>query len=177
MRLSTKQCIIRDWRRSDEASLLREANNHAVWRNVKDVFPHPYTAEDADRWFTLLENMDEATHWAIEIDGEAVGGIGVTLRQDVYAHSAEIGYWLGETYWGRGIATEAMRAVVPYAMKRYDLLRLEAPVFAWNPASARVLEKCGFAREGVLRSGARKEDELVDIWLYAFVNTAGEHAV
>ena len=155
-------------------ALVRFANNRNVWRNLTHRFPHPYTEVDADWWFSFLAKMPEPTSWAIEVDGLAVGGVGVTLGDGIYAKSAEFGYWLGEPYWGRGIMTEAAKAASSYAMRRFGLIRLEAPVFEWNPASMRVLEKCGFVREGVLRASAVKDGQTIDRVLYALIDrTAG----
>ena len=137
MRLPLGVCDVRSWRPADAASIVEHANNRKVWRNLTDRFPHPYGPEDAERWFCMLEGMREPTHWAIEVEGHAVGGVGVILREDVYAKSGAFGYWLGEAYWGRGIATRVVKAVAPYAMSRFGLVRLESPVFAWNPASMR----------------------------------------
>lgn len=154
MRIECGKSVIREWARSDKAALVRFADNRNIWRNLTHAFPHPHTGADADRWFSFLAQMQEPTSWAIEVDGAAVGSIGVTLREGIYLKSAEFGYWLGEPYWGRGIMTGAAKAVARYAMRRFGLIRLEAPVFEWNPASMRVLEKCGFVREGVLRASA-----------------------
>jgi len=162
--------LVRDWARSDKASLVRNANNRKVWRNLMHRFPHPYSAADADGWFALLEAMAEPTHWAIDVDGAAVGGIGCMLGEGVYKRSAQFGYWLGEAYWRRGIMTAAVKAVVPYAMERFRLVRLESPVFEWNRASMRVLEKCGFRREALLKASVFKDGELIDSVLYAFVD-------
>jgi RimJ/RimL family protein N-acetyltransferase len=158
---------VRDWARADKACLLRFGNNRRVWRNLLDRFPHPYTDEHAEAWFAFLEAMPEPTHWAIDVDGEAIGGIGVDLGTGMFARTAEFGYWIGEPYWGRGIATAAVSAVAPYALRHFHLARLQSPVFDWNPASMRVLEKCGFQREGVLRRSIVKDGELVDQVLYA----------
>ena len=106
----------------------------------------------------------------IKVDGVAVGGIGVAPDEGVFAKSAEFGYWLAEPYWRRGIMTEAVRALVPLAMARFGLCRLESAVFAWNPASMRVLEKCGFARAGISRSSVFKDGELIDRVVYALVD-------
>lgn len=113
--------------------------------------------------------MPEPTHWAIEVNGIAAGGIGVELGEGIFVKSGQLGYWLGEQYWGRGLMSEAVESVSEYALSHFGLARLEAPVFAWNPASMRVLEKAGFAREGVLRSSALKEGQLIDQVLYALV--------
>lgn len=169
MRIETGKCVVRDWARSDKQSLLRYANNRNVWRNLTHRFPHPYTAEDAERWFASLESMSEATHWAIELEGHAVGGVGIMLREGVHAKSAGFGYWLGEPYWGRGIMTQVVRTVVPLVVSRFGLVRLESPVFAWNPASMRVLEKSGFVREGVARASVFKDGAIIDQVIYAFI--------
>jgi RimJ/RimL family protein N-acetyltransferase len=169
MQLNCGPCIVREWTPADRESLLRFANNRNVWRNLTHRFPHPYTEEDADSWFFLLAQMPEPTHWAIEVDASAVGGIGVILGEGVNAKSGHLGYWLGEPYWGRGIMTAAVRATSEYIMSRFDLLRLEAPVFEWNAASMRVLEKSGFVREGVLRRSVFKDGQVIDQVLYARV--------
>jgi ribosomal-protein-alanine N-acetyltransferase len=170
MRFEGEKSVIREWTRRDKAALVRFANNRNIWRNLAHVFPHPYTDADADWWFSFLAQMLEPTAWAIEVDGLAVGAIGVTLREGIYVKSAEFGYWLGEPYWGRGIMTDAVTVASSYAMRRFGLIRLEAPVFEWNPASMRVLEKCGFVREGVLRASAVKDGQVIDRVLYALID-------
>ena len=170
MRLECAKCVVRDWSPVDREALVRAADSRAIWRNLTHMFPHPYTPVDADAWFAYVAQMDEPTHWAIEIDGSAVGGIGLNIGEGVFARSAELGYWLAESYWGRGIMSEAARAVVPYAMARFDLCRLEAGVFAWNPASMRVLEHCGFVSEGISRASVVKDGEVIDRAIYALVN-------
>jgi RimJ/RimL family protein N-acetyltransferase len=167
MRLTTASCVIRDWELTDKASLVRHADNRAVWRNLRDRFPHPYTGADADYWLTRCATMSPSTHWAIEVEGEAVGSIGFDLGEDVHARSGEFGYWLGERYWGRGIMSTAVAAVVPHVLEQGPISRLHASVFEWNPASMRVLEKCGFEREGVLRKSVFKDGCLIDAVLYA----------
>lgn len=167
LRLECGVCAVRDWEWADKTSLVRHANNRNIWRNLLDRFPHPYTEADAESWFTLLERMSPRIHWALEINGEAVGGIGVDPGQGTNAKAAHFGYWLGESYWGRGIMSAAVRATVEYVFSSTDLVRLEAPVFEWNPASMRVLQKCGFVREGVLRKSVSKDGELIDTVLYA----------
>jgi RimJ/RimL family protein N-acetyltransferase len=172
MRLECPQCVIRDWSPSDRDALVRAADNRAIWRNLTHMFPYPYTAADADGWFARLAAMDKPTSWAIEVEGTAVGGIGVEPGEGVFRRSADFGYWLAEPFWGRGIMTEAARAVTSYAMPRFALCRLESAVFAWNPASMRVLEKCGFEREGVSRASVFKDGELIDRVVYALVDRA-----
>lgn len=169
MKLQCGKCIVRDWHVSDRDSLLANANNRNVWRSLGERFPHPYTPADADRWFSFLAESSNAMHWAIEVDGCAVGGIGVDPGEAEYGKSGRFGYWLGEPYWGRGIMTAAVRTTSDFALSGSGLVRLEAPVFAWNGASMRVLEKCGFVREGVLRRSIFKDGEIVDAVLYAKV--------
>ena len=171
MRLDCGKCLVRSWLDSDRESLVRFANNRNVWRNLKDRFPHPYTEAAADAWLAHHRTSPERTGWAIEVDSQAVGGIGVIPREDVYAKSAHIGYWLGEPYWGRGIMTNAVRAIADYALTKLGFERLDAAVYEWNPASMRVLEKCGFTRECTLRRSVFKDGQLIDSILYA--RTAG----
>ncbi|MEO8064097.1 MAG: GNAT family N-acetyltransferase [Pseudomonadota bacterium] len=166
-RLDCGTCIVRSWSPDDRPSLLRFANNRNVWRNLTHRFPHPYTDADADSWFSKLAVNAGRTHWAIEVDGLAVGGIGTDPGEGVYAKSARFGYWLGEPYWGRGIMTAAVHGTVEHIFGHFDLVRLEAPVFEWNPPSMRVLEKCGFIREGVLRKSIEKDGQTIDAVLYA----------
>ena len=173
MRLERTNCVVRDWARSDKAALIRFANNRKVWRNLSHMFPHPYTETDAEWWFSFLERMPEPTHWAIEVAGHAVGGIGIILGEGIYAKSARFGYWLGEDYWGCGIMTEAVKVVAPYAMSHFGIVRLDSPVFAWNAASMRVLEKCGFVKEGVSFASAFKDGEVIDQILYGLVERRG----
>jgi RimJ/RimL family protein N-acetyltransferase len=169
MRLDCGSSIVRPWRDEDRATLVHFANNRNVWRNLKDRFPHPYTERDAAAWLELARSNPRKTGWAIEVDGQAVGGVGLEPMQDVHARSAHIGYWLGEPYWGRGIMTGIVRAVTEHAFRELGFLRLEAPVYAWNPASMRVLEKCGYVREGVMRKSVFKDGEVIDSMLYAKV--------
>ena len=169
MRLTCGACVIRDWSPADKPSLVRLANNRKVWRNLTHRFPHPYTDADADAWLTPMARKNPKTSWAIEVEGLAVGGIGMEPGEGVYAKSARFGYWLGEPYWGRGIMTAAVGATVDYIFDHFDFVRLEAPVFEWNPPSMRVLEKCGFVREGVLRKSVEKDGQIIDVALYARV--------
>jgi RimJ/RimL family protein N-acetyltransferase len=166
--------VVREWSPSDKDALVRFANNRNVWRNLTDKFPHPYTAADADWWLTFVAQMAEPTHWAVEVDCLCVGGIGFTRGDGIFVKSGRFGYWLGEPYWGRGIMSVAVKSVSCHVMSNFGLARLEAPVFAWNPTSMRILEKSGFVREGVLRASAFKDGRLIDSVLYALVDeTAG----
>ena len=170
MRLELANCVVREWNRDDKASLVRMANNRNVWRNLTDRFPHPYTESDADDWLSLVSQPSEPTHWAIEVDREACGSIGIIAGEGMHVRTALFGYWLGESLWGRGIMTTAAKSVSRYALDHFKLHRLEAPVFAWNPASMRVLEKAGFTREGILRRNAIKDGQVIDSVLYALTD-------
>lgn len=129
MRLTTPVCTVRDWQQSDKAALLPLANNRNVWRNLTHLFPHPYTDANADQWFARLASMSPVTHWVIEADGQLVGGIGLILGEGVHSRSAQLGYRLGEPFWGRGIATAAVQAMTAHALPTYSLCRIEAAVF------------------------------------------------
>ncbi|TAK06363.1 MAG: N-acetyltransferase [Candidatus Manganitrophaceae bacterium] len=159
--------MLREWLPGDEASLALHANNRNIWINLRDRFPHPYTRADARRWIRLASVITPQTQFAMVVDGAAVGGIGFDIRRDVFRRSAEIGYWLGEPFWGRGITTEAVRAVTEYAFKNFDLCRIEAGVFEWNLASMRVLEKAGFECEARLKKSVTKDGITVDQLIYA----------
>jgi RimJ/RimL family protein N-acetyltransferase len=167
--LTRPTCIVRDWRVEDASSLSQHANNKKIWAMVRDRFPSPYTIEDAEHWVRHCTRALPATDFAIEVDGEAAGGIGVVLRDDVERVSAELGFWLGERVWGRGVMTDAVSAFVPWALDRFSLQRIYAHVFETNQGSARVLEKSGFAREGRLRRAVIKEGRVLDEWLFARV--------
>jgi len=173
MRLECPQCVVRDWSPGDKDALVRVANNRAIWRNMTDMFPHPYGEVEADAWFAFLARMSEPTHWAIEVEGRLAGGIGVEIGEGVFSKSANFGYWLGEPFWGRGIMTAAAQMVAPWVMRQFDLRRLEADVFVWNPASMRVLEHCGFVREGISVASVYKDGEVIDRVIYASVARAG----
>jgi len=168
-RLDVDGLVLRGWQDDDRGALLRHANSRRVWRNLKDRFPHPYTETDAEAWLALARAQPDRNNWAIELDGAAVGGIGLEPLTDVYARGAHLGYWLGEACWGRGIMTKVVSRVSRHAFEALGFLRLEAPVFAWNPGSMRVLEKCGYQREGVMRRSVFKDGELIDSVLYAKV--------
>ena len=166
-RLECDGFLLRGWQDDDRDSLVAQANNRAVWRNLRERFPHPYTERDAEGWLALARAQPDRLNWAIEVEGAAVGCVGLEPLADVGAQTTHIGYWLGEAFWGRGIMTAAVRAISDHAFSPLGFARIETPVFAWNPASMRVLEKCGYVREGVLRRSVFKDGELIDSVLYA----------
>ncbi len=169
MHIQLKQVVIRDFNLTDVESLALNANDKDISLNLRDAFPYPYTATDAQEWIALVTSMHPSTNFALDVDGKAVGGIGLKMQDDVHRRSAEIGYWLGREYWGRGIATEALKALTEHAFANFDLCRIYAMVFAWNPASSKVLEKAGYVLEGRLRKAIQKEGKMTDALLYASV--------
>jgi [ribosomal protein S5]-alanine N-acetyltransferase len=167
--MQLKTCLLREWCRGDEPSLVRHANNRHIWANLRDSFPFPYTIADAKSWIRLASTQALNQVFAIDVGGFAVGAIGLRPGDDISRLSAEIGYWLGEEHWNRGIATEAVKAVTEYGFQTLGMARIHASVFASNAASMKVLEKAGYAREGVLKSSAFKDRQLIDQVLFARV--------
>lgn len=169
MELALERSTIRSWRAADVPALVRYANNRKIWLNLRDRFPHPYTKADGQSFVRQARRMDPETFFAVAVDGVAVGAIGYVLQHDVERVSAEVGYWLAEDFWGRGIATEALRALTAHAIAAHGLTRLFAVPFASNTASCRVLEKAGYVREATLRRSAVKDGVVIDQQQYAFV--------
>ena len=169
MQVDFGEWMIRSFRPEDAPALAKYGNNRAVWRNLWDRHPYPYTIADAEEWIRFAMDQEPETIFAIASADEAIGCIGMLPQDDVARISAEVGYWLGEPFWGRGIATAALEALTEYAYGEFDLVRLFATVMEWNPASARVLEKAGFQYEGLLRKSAIKDGRIIDQWLYAIV--------
>ena len=155
---------------NDVASLVRHANNINIARHLRDRFPHPYTEANAREYLKFASSLEDQSNLAIEVDGEAVGAVGYVQGQDVERFSAEIGYWLGEALWGRGIVTEALTLMTEHAFGERNLLRLFALPFADNAASVRVLEKAGYTREALLRASCVKYGQARDQLLYARIN-------
>ena len=169
MHLRLNTCDVRSWQTSDVESLAEYANNRNIWKNLRDAFPHPYTRHDAREFIRAIRLREPETTFAIAVDGTAVGSIGFVMHTDVERVSAEIGYWLGEPFWGRGIITDALKGVTTHAIAAHGLTRIYALPFAWNTASCRVLEKAGYVLEARLRCSAVKDGELTDQMQYAFI--------
>jgi [ribosomal protein S5]-alanine N-acetyltransferase len=169
MHLHLSNCTVRSYKPSDAESLANYANDRTVWLNLRDGFPHPYTLADAENYISRALNAKPETMFAICVEGNAVGGIGFSLHTDVERISAETGYWLGAPFRGRGITSEALRAVTSFAIKEHNLRRVYAVPYEWNAASFRVLEKAGFVLEGRMRKSAIKDGKVLDQLLYAFV--------
>jgi [ribosomal protein S5]-alanine N-acetyltransferase len=167
MQLVLKQCSVRPWRLDDAESLTRHANNRKIWLSVRDLFPHPYTLEHAHQFLQRAISEQREMKFCVEIEGAAVGGVGVHPGHDVYRYAATMGYWLGEEFWGRGIMTEVVTAVTDSWFDKFSFHRISAEVFSNNPSSARVLEKSGFTFEGRLKNNVVKNGEVLDSLLYA----------
>jgi [ribosomal protein S5]-alanine N-acetyltransferase len=162
-------CRLRAWHTQDEAALVEYANDRDIWLNLRDRFPHPYTLEDAQRWLSFAPNH-YPYNMAIEVDGRAAGSIGFELHEDVERVGAEVGYWLGRPFWGRGIMSTALRAATLHAFQAFDITRIYATPFAQNAASARVLEKAGYKFEGRMRRAVIKNGVVHDSLLYAITD-------
>jgi RimJ/RimL family protein N-acetyltransferase len=164
----------RSWRSSDLAALVHHADSRNVWLQLRDRFPHPYTAPDGEDYIGRCQaHVGPALDFAIAVGGAAIGAVGMRRRDDVHRRTARIGYWLGEEFWGRGIGTAAACFITDYAFATFPLERVEAGVFEWNTASARVLEKAGFALEGRQVRAVCKAGRIGDLLLYAHLRPAG----
>ena len=165
-----KQGFLRPFNMGDVEDLASAANNRKIWLNVRDEFPHPYRLEDAEAWVMALSEMDPPKKFAIVIEGRVRGGIGFNERPGKnYTHSLELGYWLAEDWWGRGIMSEAVRVVLDYAFQQLGVDRIFASAFEYNLASMRILEKNGFKAEGVARGAVMKEGKRIDEYKYGIL--------
>lgn len=159
--------MIRPWKRDDSAALVKYANNRNVWLHLRDAFPHPYTEASAAAFLEMVFGQNPTTFHAIATEEEAIGGIGISINQDVHRLTAEMGYWLAEPFWGKGLMTEAVRRFTESVFESFPLVRIYAEPYATNPSSCRVLEKAGFTLEGRLRSSVIKDGQILDQLLYA----------
>ena len=171
-----KDFILREWQMSDAASLAENANNINIWNNVRDYFPHPYSEKDGQEFITKVLNGEFGIQRAIVVEGQAVGGIGVFPQKDVERICAEIGYWLGEKYWNRGIMTEAVKQMVNEIFSNYPIYnKIISPVFDFNKASQKVLLNAGFEREAILKQAAIKNDRIVDLYYFSLFRSQWEN--
>ena len=169
MQIHFGQWQLRSFQPGDAPALAKYANNRNVARNLWDKHPYPYRVAEAEEWIQYAMQQEPETIFAIASASEVIGCIGMHPQSDVARLSAEVGYWLGEPFWGQGITTGALQALTEYAFTELGMVRLYATVMEWNPASARVLEKAGYAYEGRLRKSAVKDGQIIDQWLYAMV--------
>jgi [ribosomal protein S5]-alanine N-acetyltransferase len=161
---------IRNITEGDKTRLAELCNNRKIWDNLRDTIPFPYTEKDAEIFIQICKTQEPVTNFAIEYKGEFAGVIGLVIQDDVYRLSAEAGYWIGEPFWGKGIATEALTLLVNYAFGKLDLMRVYSNVFEYNKASCRVLEKVGFKLEGNFIKSVFKNGMLHNELRYGLVN-------
>ena len=172
MILKGNKLTLRPYRYGDEESLSIAANNIKIYNNVRDLFPHPYTLTHAKEWvhFQISTDSQQGTSFAIDVEGKVAGSIAIVPQTDILRINAEIGYWLGEDYWGKGIISEAVGLMVGYTFANFaEINRIFAGVLAHNVASMRVLEKNGFQLEAILKEAAIKNDIIEDDYLYALL--------
>lgn len=155
---------------SDNIAIAALANNRKVWDNLTDIMPHPYSVADADNFLSMALSSDDQKIFVIIYKGELAGVIGVHRQKDVFRLSAEIGYWLGEPYWNKGIATLALKLATAYGITRMGLIRIYASAYHFNKASQRVLEKAGYKLECVSRKAAIKNGVIIDDCRYSFID-------
>jgi RimJ/RimL family protein N-acetyltransferase len=167
--LTLRSCVIRPWALDDAVAVQRHANNRKIWLNLRDIFPHPYTLQDAHAFLGSVLKEAPTTTFAVANGSEAIGCIGLRLGTDVHRKTAEMGYWLGEPFWGRGIMSEAVQEFTRWAFDAFELQRIFAESFEANKASGRVLEKAGFACEGRMRANVYKDGKVLSSLIYARV--------
>ena len=164
-------CKIREWKITDKESLALLLNNKKILDNLRDGIPWPYSQKDAEDFIAAMLAADKTKTFAFAItaDEEVIGSIGVFRGENIHCRTAEMGYYLGEAYWGKGFGTSAVRQICTYVFENTDIIRIFAEPFAFNTASCRVLEKAGFQMEGILRSNAVKNGAVQDMKMYALV--------
>lgn len=164
-------CQIRRWKIEDAATLAAALNNKKIQDNLRDGLPYPYTEEDAKDYITAMIESDKNTTYAfaITVDDKAIGSIGVFRKDNIHYRTAEMGYYIAEPFWGKGLGTSAVKQACEYIFGNTDIIRIFAEPFAYNTASCRILEKNGFVCEGILRSNAVKNGKMVDMKLYSII--------
>lgn len=167
MNIQLKDCLIRYWEKEDAPAIAKYANNRKIWMNLRDYFPHPYHISHAKAFLDNVAGQQPITFFAIANDQKAIGSIGLMMGEDVHRYTAELGYWLAEPFWGRGIMTEVVSKFTEVAFEKFRLNRIFAEPYKNNKASVRVLEKSGFVFEGILRANVCKDGKILDQYLYA----------
>ncbi len=162
---------IRPWQQADAADIAAIINNKKIQDNLRDGIPFPYTEKDGAEFISGMLNAKQGSTFAfaITVDDKVAGSIGAFRQDNIHSHTAEMGYYIGEDYWGKGVGTMAVRLVCEYVFKKTDIIRIYAEPFAYNDASCRVLEKAGFQYEGTLRGNAVKNGKVIDMKMYALV--------
>jgi [ribosomal protein S5]-alanine N-acetyltransferase len=172
MEIQLSLCSLRPCREGDQAEIVGHANNPRVAAHLRDRFPQPYTWKDADEWIARMAGQSPVTNFAITVEDRFVGGIGLLLGSDIHRISAEVGYWLGESYWGRGIASCALGGITRYAFATFqELNRVFAYVEEDHLASIGVLEKNHFRREGHLLGAAIKDRRVLNQFIYGITRS------
>ena len=166
-------CRIRKWELSDAIDLAAALSNKKVQDNLRDGLPYPYTEQDGTDYISAMLSADEneTFAFAITVDEKVAGSIGIFRQGNIHRQTAELGYYIAEEYWGKGIMTEAVKQICGYVFDKSDIIRIYAEPFAYNAASCRVLEKAGFQYEGTLRSNAVKNGEIIDMKMYSLLKT------
>ncbi len=166
-------CKIRKWKLSDAKDLASVISNKKIQDNLRDGLPYPYTEQDATDYISamLSEDENETFAFAITIDNKAIGSIGAFRQKNIHRHTAEIGYYIAEEYWGKGLMTEAVKQICSYIFDKSNIVRIYAEPFSYNKASCRVLEKAGFLYEGTFRSNAIKNGKTIDMLMYSRLKT------
>lgn len=164
-------CIIRKWKLTDAKDIAVALSNKKIQDNLRDGLPYPYSEQDGIDFISsmLSANEDETFAFAITLDDKAIGSIGVFRQQNIHRQTAEMGYYIAEEYWGKGIMTDAVKQICEYVFKNSDILRIYAEPFAYNTGSCRVLEKAGFQYEGTLRNNAVKNGKVIDMKMYSLL--------
>lgn len=165
------KCTIRKWKIEDAANLAEMLNNKNILNNLRDGLPYPYTKSDAEEYITSMLSSDKTKTFAfaITVDDKVIGSIGVFRCENIHFRTAEMGYYIGEPYWGNGLATSAVTQICNYIFNNTDIIRIFAEPFDYNLASCRVLEKAGFQFEGLLKNNAVKNGKVLDMRMYALI--------
>ena len=168
--LTKDDLLLRSFINHDKSKLAALCNNRKIWNNVRDFLPSPYSDQNAIEFITLCQNENPQVTFAVEYRGELAGCIGLVRQSDIYRLTAEIGYWIGEPYWGLGIATQAVKMMTEYGFNQLNLVRIYSGVFAFNKASQKVLEKAGYKLEAIFEKSIIKNDVISDEYRYAKIN-------
>lgn len=169
MIIECEKCILRKWRANDLQNLVKHANNPKIAENMRDAFPDPYTIEEGKKWLRFSKKTNLGHNFAITINDEAIGGVGLEVGMDIERISAEAGYWIGEEYWGQGITASALKGLLEYGFNNLKLERIFSTPFDHNIASRKVLEKNGFVLEGIMRNSVKKTGKIYNKALYAII--------